>query len=293
MFVVSPEREDRDEARRPVRRNHWAHRDPDAFVRYPRLPVLGYVAETRLIQRAQAGDIAARNEVWLHFLRLALAVVNDFHVAECNLADAIQEGAMGIKRAIEKFDPERLNSFTTYAWPWISNHIRIHLVSNSFGRHCPAYLFRDYTAYRRELRNCHEPDHERDLERRWLARGVRRYRLIRRFHSFSKSIPIHDLKPREHPARSDEDENDWRPPIEVCRELVARLHPRDRTVIELRFGLQDGRERTLREVGEQLHLTRERIRQIEACALKKLRRLARKHHPDYANELPSDEADAP
>lgn len=297
MFATADERETPAEAPprpvRTVRGNHWANRNPDEFINYPRLQPLGYLTETRLIQRAQAGDIEARNQVWVHFARLTLAVVNEFHFPDDVLADAVQEGCIGIKRAIEKFDIERLNSFSTYAWPWIQQCIQRFLASKGFTHHLPAHLFQDYLKYRRELRDCHEPEAAAELDRRWRLRDERRYLQLRRLHALILAGPIQDVAPSQHPSIRDEQPEDSRPLPEVCRELLAQLNPRDRKVIELRFGLRDGHEHTLKEIGDHLGRTRERVRQLEARALKKLRKLARNLRDDYATELPDDESDAP
>ena len=106
------------------RYNHWRKRNPDEFVSYPKLNPLPYLKESRLIQLAQQGDIKARNEVWMHYARLVLSVVNRFSIPDRLLADAIQEGSLGIKRAIEKFEIERFHSFSTYAWRWIYQYIQ-------------------------------------------------------------------------------------------------------------------------------------------------------------------------
>lgn len=272
------------------RRNHWATRNPDDFIRYPRLKPLGYLEECRLIRQAQNGDLTARNEVWMHYARLALAVVNEFHFPEELLSDAVQEGCIGIKRAIEKFDIDRLNSFSTYAWPWIQQHIQRYLASRSFALHFPSYLFRDYLHYRRELRACRDQADVLRVEREWRERDESRYLRLRRIHALIETEQIEDVAARDHPAVTEAEADDWSPPPETCRDLVSRLHSRDREIIELRFGFVDGRARSLQEIGDLLGLTRERIRQIEHRALKKLRKLARKHHPHYATDLPDDEA---
>ncbi len=294
MFLTADDRETPAEApprpARAGRHNHWATRNPDHYIDYPRLQPLGYLAEIRLIQRAQAGDIDARNDLWIHFARLVLSVVNGFHLTEDVLADAVQEGCIGIKRAIEKFDIERLNSFSSYAWPWIHQHIQRFLATKGFTHYFPPHLFQDYIKYRRELQNCPLPGDAARLESRWRMLDEHRYLRLRRIHALLDARPIHDVDPSEHPLVRDVEPDDSRPLPEVCSELLAKLPSRDREILELRFGFKGGREHSLREIGELYHLTKERIRQIEERALERLRELARHHHLDYATDLPDDEA---
>ncbi len=274
------------------RLNHWAKLIPEDFVRYPRLEPLGYLAEARLIQRAQAGDLEARNEIWMHYARLVLAVINEFQCPDDLLPDAIQEGALGIKRAIEKFEIERLNSFSTYAWSWIRQHIQRFLATRTFTLYFPSHLFPDYLQYRRELQNCPLPGDAARLELRWSLRDDRLYRRILRIHALIAALPIHDVEPGNHPLTRDEEPDDSRPRAAICRELLNTLSPRDRDVLELRFGLSDGRERSLREIGEGLHITRERVRQLEKRAIQRLQQRALKLGYACATELTA-EAESP
>lgn len=271
--------------------NHWATRIPDDYVCYPRLPSLGYLEESRLIRRAQQGDIAARNIVWMHYARLTLSVVNQFRIPESSLADAIQEGQLGFVRAIERFDIERLNSFSTYAWYWIYQQIQRFVESRLFPIRLPAHLFPLYMRYRRELRHCHEPGDVGELHLRWFRDEPKQSPCLFRFIALVSAVPIHDIKPAEHPAVRDAEPDDSPDLNALCLELLQTLKPRDRYVLERRYGLNQQARANLREIAETLDLTRERVRQIQRVAEKRLRRRFRKVSYRFAERLGL--ADAP
>jgi RNA polymerase nonessential primary-like sigma factor len=265
--------------------NHWATRNPDDYVNYPRLPPLGYLEESRLIRRARQGDLAARNAVWLHCARLTLSVVNQFRIPETWLADAIQEGQLGFARAIERFDIERLNSFSTYAWYWIYQQIQRFVESRLYPIRLPAHLFPLYMRYRRELRLCVEPGDEARLRDRWSRDEPLQYSFLYRFRIRISTEPIHEVRPREHPAVLDAEPDDSPDHNALCLELLQTLKPRDRYVLERRYGLNQQARASLREIAETLGLTRERVRQIQWVAEKRLRKRFQKIRYRFAERL--------
>src|SRR5689334_9946041 len=113
---------DSERATRPTwmksrsRRNYWATFDPSEFAAFPKLEPLPYLKECRFIERAQTGDVEARNIVWTHHLRLVYSVANQFNFHENDLPDALQEGAIGLSRAVARFEIHRYAAFSTYAW---------------------------------------------------------------------------------------------------------------------------------------------------------------------------------
>jgi RNA polymerase sigma factor (sigma-70 family) len=254
------------------RSNHWATRNPDDFVRYPRLEPLSYLIESKLIERAKAGDIEARNDVWMHYARLTLSVVNHFRIPDHLLPDAIQEGCIGLTRAIQKFEIERFNSFSTYAWRWIYQYVQRFLVDNVLPLRLPSYLFPEYMRFRRELRECKAPGDENALMARWHRKNPRLYARIIRVHSVIHMVPSHLLERRQHPCSHDEEFVEHPNWDSVCREALQTLHERERSILQKRYGLYGGKPMNLREIGDEMHLTRERIRQIQDKAEKKLRR---------------------
>ncbi len=254
------------------RTNHWGTRNPDDFISYPRSEAWDYLVEMRLIQCAQQGDINARNAVWMHHARLTLSVVNCFRIPEHLLSDAIQEGCIGLKRAIEKFEVERLNSFSTYAWQWIYQSVQRFLVYNVLPLRVPPLLFSDYLRFRRELRRCREPGDEAAVVDRWWQANSGLYTRIVRLHAVVVIRPTHFIDEAEHPCISDEEIDETPNWTDICREALRVLKHRDRSIIEKRYGLFGGRTMNLRELGEEENVTRERIRQIQFRAEKKLQR---------------------
>lgn len=256
---------------RARRGNHWSHRPPEEFVDYPRLRPLGYIEEIRLIEKAKAGDIAARNRVWMHYARLTLAVVNHFRIPDHLMADAIQEGAIGVKRAIEKFDVGRFNSFSTYAWPWIYQCVQRFLSNNANTVRVPVHLLTPYRRFRRELRGSAGTADETALL--WtIAAGDRRlYQQLVRVHAVALLLPVDEVDPEDHPTFSEEPTHDVPDWAGICRTGLGMLHERQRVILQKRYGLDGGSPMSLREVGAYLHLTKERVRQIQLDAEGRLR----------------------
>jgi RNA polymerase nonessential primary-like sigma factor len=275
------------------RSNHWATRNPDDYASYPRLEPLGYLVEARLFQHAQAGDIEARNTIWIHYARLTLSVVNRFRVPDDLLADAVQEGNLGFVRAIQKFDLSQLNSFSTYAWQWIYQHIQRFVECRALPFPIPAHLFSHYFRFRRELRLCHESGDEAKLHVRWTMDEPGRLRRLIRIHALVSAIAIYDVEPNDHPLSIDREPNDAPSPHELCQELLATLKQRDRRVLERRYGLNGLACESLREIGDDLKLTKERVRQIQRVAERRLRVSFRKLRYRFAETIGLPDADAP
>jgi RNA polymerase sigma factor (sigma-70 family) len=230
------------------------------------LEPLPYLKESRLIQAAQEGDIAARNEVWMHYARLVLSVVNSFRIPESMLADAIQEGAIGLHKAIKKFEIERYNSFSTYAWPWVYQYVQRFLVSNLFSPRIPSYLFRDYMRFQRELRCCIEPGDEAALFSKWRNINRKLYKRIIQIHNANNAMPLQFLGAASHPEVFDRNEQDEVDRKAICHEAIRSLENRDQKIINMRYGMSGEPEMTLKRVGQELGLTRERIRQLQVQA---------------------------
>lgn len=272
---------------RRAKRNHWAKYPPERFVRYPKSKPLPYYIESRLVRLAQAGDGDALNRLWVQHLRLVLSVANDFRIPEALLPDAIQEGALGLKRAIEKFEVERYNSFSTYAWRWVYQYIQRFLVGDLFLARLPSYIFPLYMRFRRELIAAGTPDGECLVYGRWRVAHRKSYHRVLLVHAMTQVVPVHLLERANHPPAPEEeepDETDWKG---LIADSLRVLRDRERDVIVLRYGLSGEPAMSLKEVGEKYGLTRERIRQIQEKAEQRLRRhlkddarLPFDHHPD-------------
>ncbi|MEZ6142070.1 MAG: sigma-70 family RNA polymerase sigma factor [Zavarzinella sp.] len=273
---------------RKRKRNHWATRNPDDYVCYKKMPELGYLKECRLIEQAQMGDIQARNLVWTQHTRMVLTVLNNFHCPEELISDAIQEGILGILRGIERFKIEKLNSFSTYVWYWIYQYIQRFLIGHRFPVPIPAHLYQNYLEFFLEL-----DDHIRRCDTNAWNDLVKEFneslflRLDAIYH-LSSATPIHSFRPNDLPDRKPIRDHEYRELRTVISKLLKCLKPRNRFVIIQRFGLGKGKPKSLKAVGERLGITRERVRQLEASSLEKMRRYCIKIAPEYAILLQND-----
>lgn len=239
-------------------RNYWAVLDPMDFATFPRFEALPYLKEARLIQRAQAGDIDARNIIWTQHARLALAVINRFKIPTHLLADAIQEGVLGLERAIEKYEVDRYNAFSTYAWYWVYQKIQ---------------RFLDY--HRHFVRI---PPHIRPLVYKSLRGShlefetTQQENVVQSVIKVFAPISLVSLEPDEHPWYSNERSLDDLDADLFITELRRVLPRREFFIVKHRFGLAGARTKTLEAISKKLGVTRERVRQIEMRAIDRLRR---------------------
>ena len=251
-----------------------------------RVPLLSPEEETELALKIQAGGPdgeKAKQRLSEANLRLVVSIAKK-HVGH-NLAflDLIQEGNIGLIKAAEKFDCDRGFRFSTYATWWIRQAITRAIADQARTIRIPVHMVETINRLRQATnqlvyQNGHEPTPE-ELAKA-MDMSVERVREIQRMAQEPASL--------ESPVGEEEDsslgdfvadENAEAPGKAADRAMVAQqinlalksLTPREEKVIRLRFGLDDGRPRTLEEVGKEFNVTRERIRQIEAKALRKLR----------------------
>ncbi|MEW4490960.1 sigma-70 family RNA polymerase sigma factor [Thalassoglobus sp. JC818] len=240
------------------RRNYWARIDPKELVTLPDFEPLSYLQEVRLIQRAQQGDLTARNEIWVRNVRLVLSTVNSFHVPQMILPDAIQVGIVGLARAIEKYEVERYNAFSTYAWYWVFQGIARFLQESKFFVRIPTYKWKQVHS------SLHGPDRER-IEESDPAQA--------RLNRIVRPEPLHEIPAHQVPTYSDSSIGRFGEEEERSR-LITRvrklLSKREYFVLKHRFGLEGVPARTLEQIGDRLEVTRERVRQIESAAIRRL-----------------------
>ena len=259
--------------RRRVRphRSQFAVKASEGVVVLPRVKALGYLTKARLFRLAHAGDQSAMQALWLAHARLAYSVVNRIRVRSQHVPDALQASQVGLARAIAKFEVERLNEFSTYAYHWLRQGVHRYRDAACSFIPIPAHLIQEYHAYRHKVAEAASAADWFDARAEMLDRCADQYHTLVRIHTLAEPAT---LTPKAALA-----DNDLSPLARLLtQELNERIHDalgtlddRERQVIRHRFGLDGLPEQTLEEVGQHFKLTRERVRQIQAKAEEKLR----------------------
>jgi len=238
--------------------------------------------EKDLARAIAMGDVRARDRMVRANLRLVVNIARGYTGKGLGLQDLIEEGNLGLLRAVEGFDPDVGTRFSTYASYWIKQSIKRSLINSAKTIRIPAYMVELLSKWRRatvrlsdELRRNPTPEEVARL----LGLPKRKLPIIK------KAIQIYNSTPQ-----TDQSDSGWslsemvtddrtRNPADTLLEndvlrhvksMLGDLGEREASVLRMRFGLENTEPHTLKEIGEQLGLTRERVRQIETEALKKL-----------------------
>ena len=261
------------------------------------VPLLTAEQETELARAAQAGDEDARRHLSEANLRLVVSVAKRYAGRGLPFLDLIQEGNLGLMKAAEKFEPDRGFKFSTYATWWIRQSITRAIADQGRTIRIPVHLVESINRVKKtagELlrRTGREPTAE-EIAAQLDMEPARVRELIQLAQDpISLETPVGEEEDA-HLEDFIQDDEAGVPADEAGRQLLRRelmnvlksLTPREERVIALRFGLEDGRARTLEELGREFNVTRERVRQIEAKALRKLRHPSRaKRLRDYLDE---------
>lgn len=250
-------------------------------------PILLLTAEEEidLAQKVQKGDKDAREKMIKANLRLVISIAKRYMNLGVPLGDLIEEGNIGLMKGVEKFDPQRGFRFSTYAAWWIKQGVSRAIIDQGKMIRVPVYMNEEILKYKKVVEN---------LTHRWKrkprpAEIAKRMKLtVERIRELENAIAR--MSSLDAPIGEDgegqiidiiEDENVSSPHAELEKffdkerttGFLDMLEERERKIIELRYGLVDGEPRTLAGIADELGISRERVRQIEAATLKRIRQI--------------------
>ncbi len=257
-----------------------------------RIPLLSTTEEVRLARRALQGDAEARRKLIVSNLRLVVSIAKKYIYYGLPLQDLIEEGNIGLMKAVERYDPERGCKFSTYATWWIRQAVTRAL--SNYGRtvRIPVYVTDNIAKYKKAaeelyIRTGKKPDAEEVAQ--VLGIKVKEAQKLRSF--------VEDVSPLDKLETTDDDSGRGIPEsleprrvddaiaqIEMdqqLEQLMEQLTEREANIMRFRYGLMDGEAHTLEETGKQFGLTRERIRQIEKDVMRRLRLYVAERADDF------------
>jgi len=257
-----------------------------------KVPLLSTPDEIRLAKSAQAGDGESRRKLIVANLRLVVSIAKKYLYFGLPLLDLIEEGNMGLMKAVDRYDPDRGCKFSTYATWWIRQAVTRSL--SNYGRtvRIPVYVTDNIARYKKTVEELYKrtgKQPEVEVIATAMDLTVKEVNKIRTF--------VDDVAPLENMESTDSDNGRGIPESieprmqdealmqfqldQQMQELMKELTPRESNIIRYRYGLHDGKAHTLEETGSQFSLTRERIRQIEKDVMRRLKDFVGEHAEDF------------
>ena len=244
--------------------------------------------EIELAAKIKKGDKKAREHMIKANLRLVVKIARDYEGIGLPLLDLISEGNIGLMKAVERFDPNKGGKLSTYGSWWIKQSIKRALANQSKTIRLPVHLVDKISKMRRTAMKLqeelgHEPsDEELAAELGTTASRVSQMRTAS-IRPASLDAPVGDDDSNnfsemveDERAVNPYDELEDKTVVNMLQDMVKHLDEREATILRYRFGLDGGTEKTLEEVGKKFGVTRERVRQIQNLALRKLRKMIEK-----------------